>query len=319
MEPEISVVICERNSEKFIEECIESVMQQKTEFELIVVDDFSADKTKEKIRKLQEKYSINLIELKQHQGISRARNTGIKASKGKFIAFIDSDCVAGKNWLQELKKSFDEETVSVGGPNIVPENAGKKEKIFDELLSLLSGFGSDYVKNTEKITEASHNPSCNSMYLKKILQEMNGFNEKLSSNEDPEIDFRIKKAGKKIMFTPKAVVFHHRKDSFKKIFSQAFWFGLGRMQAIKIHPEMAEYFRLIPLAAILSMLLLLFYGILSGKTGLIFYFVSAVFFVLALISLAAVIKNRRFSFYYFFFLIAWFFGYGFGMLKGVVK
>jgi len=321
MKPKISVVVCERNSEKFITHCIESVMQQEfRDFELIIVDDYSTDSTKEKIKELQKKHNINLIELKEHNGISKARNKGIKFALGELIAFIDSDCIAQKNWLKELLKGFvDEKTVSVGGPNLTPKNSNEKEKVFGELLELISGIGSSYVKKSDKIIEVKHNPSCNSMYRKETLLQMNGFNEKLSSNEDPELDYRIRKAGKKIKFNPKAVVFHHRKDSIKKIFNQAFWFGLGRMQAIKLHYEMAELFRLIPALSIILAVALLFYGLIINELSFFIYYLILLFFSLFLISFIAVIKFKRFSLNYFFFLVSWFFGYGFGMLKGVIK
>lgn len=320
MKPKISVILCERNSEECIEECIESVFQQNFKnFELIAVDDHSTDSTKEKIKKMQKKYPLKLVELEKHFGVSKARNKGIKEAQGEFIAFIDSDCIAEKNWLQELIKGFDEKTVSVGGPNLVPKNGNKNQKVFDELLELISGIGSSYVKNSKEIIEVKHNPSCNSIYTKKILIEMNGFNEKLSSNEDPELDFRIRKTGKKIKFNPNAVVFHHRKDSVKKIFNQAFWFGLGRMQAIKLHLGMITWFRVIPSISILLILFLLLHGIYSAQFNYFIYFMAALFSVFVLISLIAVIKFKRFSFNYFFFLVSWFFGYGFGMLKGVFK
>jgi len=321
MEPKISVIVCERNSEKFIEECINSVMNQSYhDFKLIVVDDFSTDKTKEKIKKIKEKYSIKLIELKRHSGISKARNAGIKNASGEIIAFIDADAAAEKNWLEEILNGFtDEKTVSVGGPNLVPKNAGKNEKIFDELLGLISGVGSGYAKNQEKITEVKHNPSCNSAYRKKILDKMNGFNESLSSNEDPELDFRLAKKGYKIKFNPKAVVWHHRKDSSGKIFSQAFWFGLGRMQAIKIHFEMADWFRLVPFFSLLLTVILFFFGFYSEKFEFFFYFVFLLFLSMLLISFIAVVKFRRLSLRYFLFLLSWFFGYGLGMIKGVFR
>jgi len=320
MKPKISVIICERNSEKFIEECIASVISQSfRDFELIIIDDFSTDKTKEKINKLKEKHEMNLIELKKHSGISFARNTGIKNSKGEFVAFLDSDAMAGKNWLQELLEAFDEKAASVGGPNILPENTGEKEKIFDELLEFISRIGSDYIKKSSKITEVKHNPGCNSMYRKKTLEEINGFNEKLSSNEDPELDFRIKKKGYKIKFNPNAVVYHHRKNSAKKIFNQAFWFGLGRMQAIKVNFRMIEWFRTVPAISIIIILLLFFFGVYSGKFELIVYFSFFLVLVLIMISLAAMIKYKRISLHYFIFLFSWFFGYGFGMIKGVFK
>ncbi len=319
MKPKISVIIGEKNSQEFIKECITAVMNQDfKDFELIVVDDYSNDSTKQKIRELQKKHSFKLIELKKHSGISKARNTGIKEALGEFIAFTDADCIPEKKWLNELMNGFNEKTVSVGGPNLVPKHGDKNQKIFDELLQLIACIGSNYVKHSDKIIETHHNPSCNSVYRKNILMKMNGFNEKLSSNEDAELDFRIKKQQKKIRFNPKAIVFHHRKNSIKKIFFQAFWFGLGRMQAIKMHSGMADWFRIIPLITVSFIALLFFAGIFFGFQFFL-YFLTALFLVFALISFTAVIKFKRFTIKYFVFLVSWFFGYGSGMLKGVFK
>jgi glycosyltransferase involved in cell wall biosynthesis len=243
----VSVVVCARNAEKTIKECVESVLTQSfKDFELIVVDDGSTDSTKEILKKFQSNSKVKLF-FQTHKGIASARNTGIHCSSGEFVAFIDSDCIAEKNWLEELLKSFsDKISVSSGGPNRTPKNRNQKGKNFGLVLDFFSKTGSSYVKNSNKLIEVSHNPSCNSIYRSRILKEFNGFNERLSSNEDPELDFRIKRKGYKIVFNPKAIVFHYRKDSFKKVLKQAFWFGKGRMQAIKLHLGMAEWFRLIP-------------------------------------------------------------------------
>ncbi len=321
MKSKISVIIATRNSERFIGECIESIMNQDyRNFELIVVDDFSVDSTKKKIKLMQKNYPVKLIELKQHSGISKARNNGIKIAQGELIAFTDDDIIATKSWLTELIKGFtDNKTVSVGGPNLVPKNASEKEKTVDEILGFISGIGSSYIKKSDKIIEVKHNPSCNSIYTKEILEKINGFNENLSSNEDAELDYKIRKAGFKIKFNPKAIVFHHRKDSAKKLFNQAFWFALGRMQAIKIHIGMADWFRIVPSISILTSSILLVFGFYSMNFELFFYFISALFFLLLLISITAMLKYKKICFDYFVFVVSWFFGYGFGMLKGVIK
>ncbi|MGQ9637959.1 MAG: glycosyltransferase family 2 protein [Thermodesulfobacteriota bacterium] len=88
--PKVSVIIPTYNRFSMVKEAIDSVLAQDFEdFELIVVDDGSTDGTFEALRGYGEK--IKLLQHAQNRGVSAARNTGILRSKGKYIAFLDSD------------------------------------------------------------------------------------------------------------------------------------------------------------------------------------------------------------------------------------
>jgi glycosyltransferase involved in cell wall biosynthesis len=97
--PKVSVIIPTYNRSGFLEEAVESVFSQDfKDFELIVVDDGSSDDTRDMIGR----YSERLIYIYQErQGVSCARNKGIRFSSGEYIAFLDSD----DKWL-EKKLSF---------------------------------------------------------------------------------------------------------------------------------------------------------------------------------------------------------------------
>ena len=87
----VSVIIPIYNSEKYIEQCINSVINQTYKnLEIIVVDDNSTDNSLNKIKNIKDK-RIKIIELKNNYGVSTARNKGIDASTGDYICFIDSD------------------------------------------------------------------------------------------------------------------------------------------------------------------------------------------------------------------------------------
>ena len=94
--PLISVIMAAYNSEKYIAEAIESVLKQTfNNFELIIINDASADKTLDIIKEYAEKDKrIKLINHKQNKGISETRNDGIKEAKGKYIAIHDSDDIS---------------------------------------------------------------------------------------------------------------------------------------------------------------------------------------------------------------------------------
>ncbi len=98
--PKISIIIPNFNCEKFIERSIQSILTQTfNEFELIIVDDASNDNSIENILKFLSDDRVRLIELKKNIGNFGARNIGIDASRGQFIAAMDSDDIAARDRL----------------------------------------------------------------------------------------------------------------------------------------------------------------------------------------------------------------------------
>ena len=97
----ISVIIPVYNTEKYIDKCINSVLQQDLETEIIVVNDGSTDNSK----KIIEKYRDKIIYLeKENGGLSDARNYGLKYATGEYVAFLDSDDFIEKDLFLRLEK-----------------------------------------------------------------------------------------------------------------------------------------------------------------------------------------------------------------------
>ncbi len=90
--PIVSVIITNYNNEKFIYQSINSVIAQTyNNWELIIIDDSSSDNSLEIINKYKKKENIKILVLKKNKGVSFCRNLGMRLSKGKYIAFLDSD------------------------------------------------------------------------------------------------------------------------------------------------------------------------------------------------------------------------------------
>ena len=94
--PKVSVIMPAYNMERYIGDAIRSVQQQTyTNWELILVDDCSPDNSAQviesEIAKIEDDACIHLIRKEQNEGAARARNTGIDAAHGRYIAFLDAD------------------------------------------------------------------------------------------------------------------------------------------------------------------------------------------------------------------------------------
>lgn len=112
--PEISIIVPVYNVEKWIENCIRSVIAQTfNNWELILVNDGSLDNSQQICEKYAKKYSkIHLIN-KENGGLSDARNFGIKKAKGKYLAFVDGDDYIDSNYLSKLHTAIISSNASI--------------------------------------------------------------------------------------------------------------------------------------------------------------------------------------------------------------
>ena len=103
--PCVSVIVPMYNAEKYIGELLESLLAQTLKnFELIIVDDCSTDKSREIVESYIEKFKgrLNLMELQTNSGAGAARNLGLEMSRGKYVFFMDSDDIVTKTALEEM-------------------------------------------------------------------------------------------------------------------------------------------------------------------------------------------------------------------------
>lgn len=95
----VSIIVPVYNAEVFVGRCIESILgQQYSNFELILIDDGSSDRSLEICRNYNDS-RILIITHDSNKGVSEARNTGIKAARGKWLAFVDADDMVSSDWL----------------------------------------------------------------------------------------------------------------------------------------------------------------------------------------------------------------------------
>jgi len=232
--PYVSIIIPARNAEKTIKKCLDSVLNlDYKNYEVIVIDDGSEDRTPEILENYKDK--IKIIKNIKALGPSQSRNMAVKEAKGEYLAFTDADCFVDKSWLTELISGFKEsKIVSVGGIQEIPKDETEFGRKVSEFFKKI-GFISDYmhIAKRKESVEVNHNPSCNVMYRKDIFLEENGFLENLWPGEDVELDYRLRKKGYKIIFNPKAIVYHYRPSNLKSFLKMMYRYGWAQGFLVK--------------------------------------------------------------------------------------
>lgn len=217
--PKVSVIIPAYNAEKTLIKCLNSVLKQNYKnYEVIVVDNSSTDKTKEIIKEFQKKNKEIRYIFESKKGRGVARNAGIKKAKGEIIAMTDSDCIVPENWIEELIKPliFENEKIVMGFEKDLINNYWTKniqkanQRFFKENLN------GDYISHLD-----TKNFAIKSNLMKKLL-----FDSDLLAFEDYEFYLRLKKIAK-IRFNSRIKVGHNHKSSFMKTvmvnFERAYW------------------------------------------------------------------------------------------------
>jgi cellulose synthase/poly-beta-1,6-N-acetylglucosamine synthase-like glycosyltransferase len=233
--PTVSVIIPAHNEEATIGNCLTSLEQldyPADSLEIILINDGSTDGTKRIISEHLQRSNYICLET-DGRGPSKARNTGLEQAKGDYVAFTDADCVVDRDWLKELLRGFIADDVAgVGGGQIVPDDASNFERSVHYFLTSMH-FICEYVKKLETIAIVDHVASCNSMYKKKVIEAVHGFDEQLWPGEDVDLDYKIRHEGCRIAYNPNAVVAHHRPKNIRAFFSMMKRYGWSQAYLLR--------------------------------------------------------------------------------------
>jgi len=185
-EPRVSIIIPTYNRAHMIGDAIQSVLNQSFQnFEIIIVDDASTDSTENIVKGFSDK-RIKYIQHKVNKGGSAARNTGIKASTGKFIAFLDSD-----DWWhpKKLENQLSKMETSKLSPALVYtglKQVNNEGKLIKEIIPIFRGniFQELLIENVVGTTSSV-------LLRKEIFNSVGLFDENLPSRQDLDLWLRI--------------------------------------------------------------------------------------------------------------------------------
>jgi cellulose synthase/poly-beta-1,6-N-acetylglucosamine synthase-like glycosyltransferase len=289
------VVVGIRNEERFIEECIESLLSldyPKDSYEIIIVDGMSTDKT----RDIVQKYPVRLL-LNKRKNVAAARNLGVENARGDLVAFTDGDCKVDSKWLKTLVLEMQNASgniACVGGPNLIFDT----DPVFGRVVgyaqeTFLGSGGSAQSKNSTKKHYVSSLPNCNAMYKKNTIQEVGGFDERFSIGQDGDLNYRINKMGRKFLYIPEAQVLHHRRGTFKSFSVRMFKYGMWMAELFKKHGEFVRWYAFLPSIAIIFAIVLLISSIRYFTPILLLLTLATIYLVLVFLTSIQVTFKMR--------------------------
>ncbi len=226
--PGISVVVCSYNGEIRIGECLLGLQRvDYPDFEVIVVDDGSMDRTSEIARE----FNVRVIRT-EHKGLSHARNVGLSAAHKKIVAYLDDDAFPDPHWLSYLGAAFESSSHSgIGGPNIAPPNGGT----IAECYSHAPG-GPVHVLLSDDLAE--HIPGCNMAFRKECLEEIGGFDPQFrAAGDDVDVCWRLQERRRTLGFSPAAMVWHHPRRSLRSYWRQQRGYGQAEALLVSKWPD----------------------------------------------------------------------------------
>ncbi|WP_165025787.1 glycosyltransferase [Dysgonomonas sp. ZJ279] len=242
-----SIVICTYNREKYIGASLDSVCRQtfaNDNFEIIVIDNNSPDKTADICRAYIEQYSQVQLRyiLETEQGISFARNRGIKEAKGEFIVFIDDDETIDNFYLEKLDSYLTQyPDARLCATSVVPVYETEKPKWLSHYtMRLITGY---YNKGSEvKTLGGKDYPGTGHAIIKKELFTLFGdFNTQLGRKgssllgaEDKDMFLRLIENNIDCYYFPDIPIYHHIPDSkLTNYFFHRLTYSIGKSERIR--------------------------------------------------------------------------------------
>ncbi|MCK0159811.1 glycosyltransferase [Allomuricauda sp. F6463D] len=309
-----SIVVPVYNRPEEIRELLESLQRQdfSENFEVVIVEDGSSESSENVVKSFQDNLQISYY-FKDNSGPGDSRNYGMQKAKGNYFIILDSDCILPKQYLSEVDKELTKKFVHCfGGPDAADTSFTTVQKAINYVMTSFLTTGG--IRGGEKAVGKFQPRSFNMGISREAFGKAGGFG-RIHPGEDPDLTFRIWKAGFETRLFPKAFVYHKRRIDWNKFYIQVNKFGMVRPILNKWHPGTAKptyWFPTLFMLGLCIAILMSFVGLWLPLLLYMFYFV--------VLFLDALTKNRnlKVAFLAIYAALTQFTGYGIGFFKSTM-
>ncbi len=318
----ISVIIPCRNEEKYIGDCLASLLNQKNineKFEILVVDGMSLDNTRKIIQSIsKDNPQVKLIDNPKLL-TPYALNIGIKNAKGQFIAIFGAHAEYNLDYLAVCLELFNKhpDISCVGGPII---SKGRNSFAKATALAMSSIIGVGNAKHRFPEYEGYAEMACFPVFKRDVFSKYGLYDESLTRNQDDEFCFRITKNGGKVFISPKAKSSYYVRENPISLFKQYFQYGFWRVAVLKKHRVPISYRQQVPILFYLTVILLAILGLVF-KNLILGIFLPILYLLIVFSSSISVFIKEKFgvAIKFPFAVLVLHFSYAIGFFSGVIK
>lgn len=223
MEAQLSVVIACYNGAGTLGRQLSALAHQtcSVPFEVIVADNGSVDGSVRLAQSYRGELDIRVVDASARRGPAHARNVGVAASTGRFLAFCDADDVVADNWLEE----------SVRCLAAAPFVAGRVDihRLNDAHVAGYRDFEQEHgLQTSHTALDLPHAGAGNMAIVREAFLAVDGFDENLHCLEDTDLCYRVQLAGYPLSFAPSMLVHVSVRDSGRRAFGQGYGYGVGQ-------------------------------------------------------------------------------------------
>ncbi len=321
----ITIIIPCRNEEKFIRDCLDSVINNdypKDKMEVFVVDGKSSDKTPEITKEYSLKYNYIHLITNDKKTVPNAMNLGIEASSGEYIIRLDAHSEYPENYFSELiswSKKLKADNIGALWKTEVKIKSPKANAI-KKVLSTKLGVGNSYFRiGSNKVQEVDTVPfGC---FKRDVFDKIGLFDHRLTRNQDIELNKRIKRSKGKIYLLSDLHATYYARETYWEIAKNNFSTGMWNVLTVFVtkYFNSLSFRHFVPFIFILSLILPLIFMFWISISGII-SLISLLSYFIAIIFQSAKLKDDSTSFAYI--LIAFItlhFSYGLGSLLGLFR
>ena len=317
----ISVVMPVYNEEIYIENCIDSLLLQDYPqecMEWIFVDGMSSDRTRELIGAYVEKYP-KLIKLlsNPNKTVPYAMNIGIKEARGKYIIRLDAHADYNKDYISKCVYYLDTTDADNVGGVAETKSKGFVGNAIAKMLSSRFGVGNSEFRTNGESGYVDTVPF--GAFRREVFEKWGGYDERLTRNQDNEMNYRIRKNGGKIYLSSDNKLSYYCRDSIKSISDMAVKNGMWNVITMKLCPGSMGVRHFIPLTFLLSLIILPIASIIYHPIWWLFAFEMTLYFALDCLCSAKQASGIKEFILLVLLFPVFHITYGAGSLKGIMK
>jgi glycosyltransferase involved in cell wall biosynthesis len=252
---QFSVIIPVFNRPAELDELLDSLTRQTNrQFEVIVVEDGSDQKSDTIVGKYKDRLPITYIE-KPNSGPDLSRNAGAQRARYGYLIFFDSDCIVPEKYIQIVNNFLTKQYYDAyGGPDKAHPSFTTVQKAIN--YAMTSFFTTGGIRGGKKSMEKFHPRSFNLGVSKRAFDAIGGFRD-MRFGEDIDFSLRLIENGFSTTLISDAYVYHKRRTNFRKFFKQVYNSGIARINLYLLHPQSLKPVHLLPSIFVVGMIVLL--------------------------------------------------------------